>query len=265
MRRLFLAMAILTAFTLPVRADLAPADLDKVGISLKEGARFSGDLALRTAEGQKTTLREAMSGKPAMLIFADYTCHTLCGTTIAMTSSALDDSSLTAKDDYRYLVVGLDPKDTAEDARTMKADYLGDGIVGEDAEFLLADAPVVDAMTQAGGYSYAYDEENDQYAHPTAAYVVAPDGRIAQTLTTLGLNAQTVRLALVDAASEKIGNLGDYVRLLCYGYNPATGKYNSLVYGTLKVLAGITVLAMALAFVLLMRRGPSKRSGGLAS
>src|SRR5262249_51203274 len=69
----------------------------------------------------------------------------------------------------------------------------------------------------------------DQFVHPGAAYVLTPEGRVARVLTGLGISAGDLRLALVEAGHGRVGTLGDQVRLLCSGFDPAHGAYNLLV------------------------------------
>lgn len=257
-----LLLALLSA--LPARAQLPAKDLDTVGISVPDGAALKLDRKFRTETGGETTIGKALGGKPVLLVFADYTCRTLCGTTIAMASDALANSGLDPAD-YRMLVIGMDAKDQPADAAAMKAKYLEDGMVGRESRFLLGSDADIEAVTRALGYRYVYDPDADQYAHPTAAFVLSPDGRATQLLTAIGLSAETVRLALVEAGKGRIGSFADTVRLLCYCYDPATGKYSSAIHGWLQGLGFATVGLMALGIFLLARRGRHCPSAGGAA
>jgi len=263
MSRVLLTIACLFALLTPANAQLSKSELDRVGIDIGDKARLPLGMELETADGQKTTIGRQLGGKPAVLVFADFTCRTLCGATVAMASAALAQSGLGAGKDYRLLVVGIDPKDSLADARRMRDENIDSGSVERETAFLLGDDEAVEAMTSAAGYSYVYDEKADQFAHPTAAFVVTPDGRIAEVLTAIGLSGETVRLALVSAAQERIGSFSDYVRLLCYCYDPATGKYSGVILGTLQVLGFATVAALALLILLLVRGDGA--SGGSAA
>ncbi len=76
------------------------------------------------------------------------------------------------------------------------------------------------------GFVSVYDRDRDQFAHPAAAFVIAPDGRLARALPGLAVDPATMRLAIVDAGKGKVGTLTDHIRLLCYGYDPASGTYS---------------------------------------
>ena len=198
----------------------------------------------------------ALIRQPSVLVFADYTCTTLCGPIVAFAAGALEKSGLAPGTDFRLIVVGLDPKDTAADVARMRADHLGgNAALGAATTFATADQATVSRLTAALGYRYAYDEEHDQYVHPGAAYVLRADGRVSQVLTGLGLSPGDMRLALVEAGEGRVGTIGDQVRLLCSGFDPAHGSYNLLVSRVLAATGLATILAVVGGIGLLILAG----------
>lgn len=262
MRLIFLLLCWLVALGGAAQAQLSRNELDSVGISAKPGDTLPLDDHFVTETGRATNLGAALGGKPALLVFADFTCRTLCGATIAMASDALARSGLDPKSDFRFVVIGMDPKDMPADAAAMKAKYLENGLVGPETAFLLGDEASLARATTAAGYSYVYDKEADQFAHPTGAFVLTPDGRISQVLTAIGLSGETVRLALVEAADARIGSFADHVRLLCYGYDPATGRYSGLILGWLRGLGLATAAGLGLLIFALTRRHRHSEAAG---
>ena len=93
---------------------------------------------------------------------------------------------------------------------------------------LTGKADAIRAETVAAGYHYVYDKSVDQFAHPAVAYVVTAKGRISRVLSGLGLDANDLRLALVDAGKGRVGTFADRIRLLCYCFDPATGIYSAV-------------------------------------
>jgi protein SCO1/2 len=204
--------------------------------------------------GRRNLLRSVV--EPAVLVFADYTCTTLCGPIVAFVSAALAQSGLPATR-FRLFVVGLDPKDTAADAERMRQAHLDPASpVNAATTFFTTDEADVHKLTAALGYRYAYDREADQFVHPGAAYVLTADGRVARVLTGLGISAGDLRLALVEASDGRLGTFDDKVRLLCSGFDPAHGTYNLLVSRLLAASAIATMLALAGGVALLWRMGP---------
>src|SRR5262245_6175571 len=207
-----------------------------------------------TIPARPRTLGAALGGRPALLIFADYTCRTLCGPILDFALAGLEKSGLKPGTDYRLVVVGLDSKDTLDAAHAMRSAHVDANSPFATAVTMLSgDDAAIRAVTQAAGYHYAYDAEHDQFAHPAAAYVITPEGRIARVLSALGLSGNDLRLALVDAGKGQIGTFIDHIRLLCYGFDPAQGIYTSAIERWLMIAAISTVVVMVGWIALLVR------------
>jgi protein SCO1/2 len=172
---------------------------------------------------------------------------------ISIVSDALVHSGLRPAIDFRFVVIGLDPKDTADDAARMKQAQIGLNEKPAASDFLRGDGAALATLTGALGFSSVYDRERDQFAHRAAAFVIAPDGRLARALSGLAVNSAMLRLAIVDAANGTVGTWSDHIRLLCYGYDPASGTYTVAIRRILAAAGGITVAALALLIGLLLR------------
>ncbi len=240
-------------------AALRPSALEGVAAEAEPNAALPLSLRFTDDAGHQLTLGDALGGRPAVLIFADYTCRTLCGPILDFAVAGLEKSGLTPARDYRLLVIGLDPKDGPAQARAMRAQHIGDSPTAPAAVMLIGDKAAVDALTSAAGYRYAYDAEHDQFAHPAAAYVITPQGRIARVLSGLGLDGNDLRLALVDAGEGRIGTFVDHLRLLCYGFDPAHGIYTASIERWLMASAAAT-MALIAGWVALMLNAARRRS-----
>ena len=127
----------------------------------------------------------------------------------------------------------------------MRRAHLGeDTALNRATVFATTDAAGVEALTAALGYRFRYDADADQYVHPAAAYVLSADGKVSRLLTGIGLSGEDMRLALVEAASGRIGTWRDQVRLLCSGFDPAHGTYNLLVSRLLAGTGAFTILLL---------------------
>jgi len=58
----------------------------------------------------------------------------------------------------------------------------------------------------------------------------------------------------MEAANNKIGSPLDAVALLCYHYNPATGRYDLAYMALLRGVAIATVLILAASIIVMKRR-----------
>lgn len=240
-----------------VSGGLAPAQLDKVEAAAPPGAAFPMSLRFTDVEGRNRSLSGIVGGQPAVVVFADYTCTNLCGPILAFAAAGLSNSGLTPGKDFRLVVIGLDPKDGPDEALAMKASRIGsDTPLAEASVFLLGNEAALDAATTAAGYHYVYDTAHDQFAHPAAAYVIAKDGRIVRVLSGLGLTGDSLRLALVDAGSNRVGTLLDQIRLHCFGFDAARGIYTASIAKILIVACCATVIVLigGIGFMAFARR-----------
>lgn len=246
LRRVLLCVLLL----LPcgARAELSSSELAKVSLAAPDTAATPPALSFQSTEGYVMTLKEAIDHRPSLLLFVDYTCRTICGPALAIASEALAETGLNPTRDFRLLVVGLDEKDSVEDARAFSEQLLNPALRSATA-ILRGNGETIERLTEAVGYRYSYDAAADQFAHPAGAIVLTPEGRVARVLSSLALNPTDLRLALVEAGQGRTGSVGDRLTLLCYGFDAVHGVYSVAITRLLQLLVLVTVLAL-LAFII---------------
>ena len=103
---------------LPVRAAVSQSDVTKEGVAPPPNAALPLNLPLQGEDG--------LAGKHASVwALVDYACETLCGPVVSIVSDTPARSGLRPDADFRLIVVGLDPKDTAADAARIKEAQAG--------------------------------------------------------------------------------------------------------------------------------------------
>jgi protein SCO1/2 len=237
------------------QSGIVTAQLQEIRIAPAPDARVPLESLWQDENGASTSLDDALGGRPTLLIFADYTCNTLCSPILSFVDDALSKSGLTPAD-YRLVVLGIDPKDGPREATIMKQQRIADDAVASAAIFLTADETTIRGTADAVGYRFTYDAERDQFAHPAAVLVLTSDGHVTRVLSALGIGGDDFRLALVEAGQGRIGTFGDQVRLLCYGFDPSIGIYTVSVYRALAFAAALTATTMAIGIGWLSVRSP---------
>jgi len=239
----------------PAFANFTPAQLASIAASPPPHAALPLALSFQDENGRPTTIESAIGGVPAVVIFADYTCRTLCGPIVEFTAAGLAKTGLRPRLDYRLVVIGINPRDGIDSARAMRAAHIAAGNpVGRAAVFLSGGKSEIHAATQAVGLHYAYDAEHDQYAHPAAAYIVDSAGRVRRVMSPIGLDGGDLRLAIIDAGRGAVGGLADQLHLLCYGFDPAQGIYTERITTMLGYAAGATLLILAAGIFAMVAR-----------
>ncbi len=238
------------------QATVAPEALAQVGVHATPGARVALDARFLDQDGRPISLRSALGGRPAVLLFEDYRCTTLCGPALAIAGHALQVSGLTPGREAALVTVGLNPLETPADARALRDARLQDEPHWRLAARLLTGGQAeVSTAARALGYGYAYDPESRQYTHPVAAFVLTPDGRLSRVLDQVSLTGPALRAAVEDARGGGLGSVVDQLALICHGISVAAGRYNGAVALALKLGALATLAAMAAGIGLLSRRG----------
>jgi protein SCO1/2 len=259
MKSLF-ASIILCISLHAAHASLSPAELAKVILAPPANAAVPSGLVFHDLTGHAVTISQSMNGAPALLLLVDFTCHTICRPALAIASGALGETGLRAGSDFKFIVVGLDPKDSVTDAKAMLG-QIGNPEVARTTTVLRGDGAAIQALTRAVGYKYIYDADVDQFAHPAGILVLTADGHVSRSLSSLALNPGDLHLALLEAGRGHTGSLTDRLALFCYGFDAAHGVYTLLIWRLLEIAAGLTVFALVAFIFLLERRhraGPLK-------
>lgn len=261
LRNLMVVSAIALAIARPApaaREPMAPASVvQNVSIDQNLNAQVSPDLTFRNENGSPVRIGQYFnSGKPVVLSLVYYRCPGLCTMTLNGMSRAFKPLQFSAGKEFEVVTVSIDPDETPSVATEKKAEYLKQyGRAGAEAgwHFLTGDAASIKALADTVGFRYVYDPATNQYAHSAGIMVLTPGGRVARYFYGLEYSSRDLRWGLVEASENRIGSVADSVNLLCYAYDPMTGKYSMPVMRTLRA-AGILTVASLGGFVLLMLR-----------
>ena len=238
---------------------------DEVAFAPPRGAALPVDARFIDEQSREVRLGELLAARPAIVVPAYYGCSNLCGIVLRGVVGSLGAADLRAGRDIDVVVISIDPRDTPVLARAKARAILGEGRTGW--HFLTGDEAAIGAFTRALGYRYAYDDAQRQYAHAAGITIVAPGGAIARVL----YGASFDRVELLDGlraagdpelARAPITAGGVRTWLLCFHYDPLTGKYSFAAMNVVRAAALATLFALA-TFMLRHRRSARPgREGG---
>jgi protein SCO1/2 len=237
--------------------NVRPPGLKNVGIQQNLNQQIPSDLTFTDDLGRKVQLGDYFGKKPLILNFVYYGCPMLCGEELAGLESALRVLKFDLGKEFEVITISFDPKDTPEAAAKKKEQFLRRyNRPGAERgwHFLVGESGAIDAVTRAAGFQYEYDEKTGQFAHSTAILVLTPQGKIAQYYYGIEYPPKDLRLALVEASQNRIGNLVDELLLYCYHYDPAKGKYSATVMRVLRLMAVATMLCVGTLLFVMLRR-----------
>jgi protein SCO1 len=263
---IFLAgcLLMLTVLRAPVSAGVPQSVVPDVGIEQNLNAQVPGELTFRDDTGSLVRLGDYFGARPTILVFAYYQCPMLCPLVLDGVAKALRVLSFDPGKQFAVVVVSFAANETPALAAAKKSEilqrYPRPGTEGG-WHFLTGDETAIARLAHTVGFRYTYDQQHAQYAHAAGVVVLTPQGRIARYFYGIEFAPKDLRLGLVEAADNKIGSLADQLLLLCYHYDPTTGKYSALTMDAVRVGGALTVLALGGLIVVAGRRDRVKNAG----
>ncbi len=240
--------------------NVRPPGLKNVGIQQNLNQQIPPDLIFTDDLGRQVRLGDYFGQKPLILNFVYYGCPMLCGEELSGLESTLRVLKFDIGKEFEVITISFDPKNTPEIAAKKKEQFLrryNRPGAEKGWHFLVGQPDAIAAVTKAAGFQYEYDPKTEQFAHSTAIMVLTPQGKIAQYYYGIEYPPKDVRLALVEASQNKIGNVVDEVLLYCYHYDPTQGKYSATVLRILQLMAVATMAGLGALFFVMIRRSPN--------
>jgi protein SCO1 len=234
-----------------------PPALVNVGFDPQLNAQIPLDAPFLDEFGQPATLREYTGSKPVVLAFVYFTCPMLCSQVEQALVGTLKMISFNPGSDYDVVFISFDPKDTADAALLKKHEALSRfarPATEAGWHFLTGKRESIDAVTKAANFRFSYDPKTQLFGHASGILLLTPDGRISRYFFGVEYPPNHVRLGLVDASAGKIGTPVDHLLLFCYQYDPTRARYSATVLTVLRMGAVVTLLCLAIGFVIFRRR-----------
>jgi protein SCO1 len=239
-----------------------PELLTEIGLDQKLNEQLPLDLPFKDEAGHDVRLGQFFGKRPVILTLVYYECPMLCTQVLNGLTSALGVLSFNVGQEFDIVTVSFDPKETSELAAAKKKAYLErykrPG-AGNGWHFLTGDEKSIAALTKAVGFRYAYNSGIDQYAHVSGFMVVTPDGKLSRYFYGIEYGPRDVRLALIEAADQKIGTAVDQLLLYCFHYDPKSARYSLAIMRLVRTAGLATVLALVTGVLVLRRRDQSGR------
>ncbi|HMO04798.1 MAG TPA: SCO family protein [Kiritimatiellia bacterium] len=241
-----------------------PDAMKRAGFEQRHNAQLPLDTVLRNEKGESITLGSLFDDRPVLLNFVYFNCPMLCNVILNSLCDTLKDVPFTPGVDYQIITVSFDHTEGHELAAAKKAnylEYLGKPEAAAGWHFLTGDEAAIQALTSAAGFTFAWDEQRQEYAHASGIMLATPQGRLSHYFFGVMYEPRDVRLGLVDASAGKIGSPLDRVQLLfCYHYNPAMGTYSFAVFRVLKLGGILTIAALGLFMGLSLAQEKKQRT-----
>ena len=214
------------------------------------------DAQVRTEDGQLVSFGSLLNNKPTVLTLNYLHCKNLCPIILDTVVGALADLPMSIGKDYNVITLSIDPRELPALAASKKKQYVRmyarDG-AENGWHFLTSDTDDIHAITDAVGFHYVYDAQQDEFAHPAGIIVLTAAGKVSRYLYGTEIPSQDIRLALVEASNDQIGSPVDQLLLVCYHYDPSVGRYSTLALDVTRWLGLATVGVLGVCMFALFR------------
>ncbi len=250
-----LSAALLFFMLSPIAGSAAP-DLSQFAYQQRPGNQLPLDAGFLDEARRSVRFGDLLNGHPAILALGYFHCPNLCGVVRADLMDALSHSGLEPTRDYTLIVLSIDPTETSKDAARAKQDdavltslrHAPDGW-----HYLTGTAEQIAQIERGVGFRSRFDPELKQFLHPSGIVFLTASGKVSSYLLGVGYKPGDVRLG-VTRASQGIAKAALPVLLLCFHYDPTTGRYTLAVTRILQLACALTVLTVGGTIVLALRR-----------
>lgn len=233
----------------------------EVGIDQKLNEQVPLDLKFKDEQGNTVELAKYFHVKPVIISLVYYKCPMLCTQVLNGMVQTFRILKFTAGNEFEVVTVSFDPTETSEMAADKKETYVTEYAragVDKGWHFLVGDSANIKKLADAVGFRYMYDKPTKQFAHASGIMIATPQGKLARYLYGIEYGAKDLTFSMMDAAQEKIGSPVDKLLLLCYHYDPRTGKYGMVVTNLLRAGGVLTVLILGGFMFINFRRDKKK-------
>lgn len=196
----------------------------RIWIEEQTGSILPLEAEFLDANGTRVTIGELLD-KPTILMPIYFYCPNSCPTNLANLAVALDRMKLQAGRDYRAIALSFNDKETPEQARYAKRNYmrlLHEEFPESQWNFLTGSKENISAVLDVIGYSFK-PLADGTFIHPSALVAVAEDGTVIKYVYGSFIPGD-VEIALTEAdrgvPARSIKRLLNY----CFNYDPDKNK-----------------------------------------
>jgi len=253
MKRLSIII-LLFCFLLIPRARTENA-VNFIGITEKLENYIPGDIQLYDESGKSVELKSLIN-KPTIVTFVFYRCTGICTPLLNEITKLVDKMDLELGKDYQILTISFDFRERPEMASEKRDNYLSEikkTVNAAGWRFLTGDSININRLTDSMGFYY--EQNGEDWIHPTALIAVSPDGKITRYLYGIHQLPLDVKLAIIEASQGHSEPAISKVLNMCYSYDPEGKHY---VFNFVRV-GGVIIIGLVALFVAVFIIIPKKK------
>jgi protein SCO1/2 len=224
--------------------------LEAIGITPKLDAEVPQEATFVDHRGQRVEFGKLLGERPVVLCLVYFRCPMLCSMTADGLVQSVRELSGDVGEEFDVVMVSFDPREGPKQAAAARATALqryGRSGAGRGWHALTGEQADIEALTDAVGFRYRWDESLQQYAHAAGLVIVTPAGRVSGYLNGVQFPPPELARAIRAADRGDVASTAPQSFLKCYLYDPATGEFGLAVQWTVRGLGLLTVLGLVAA------------------
>jgi protein SCO1/2 len=255
-----LRISILAALSIGATSAAGPPRPPNTGgirFEQRLGNQVPLDAQFRDESGTPVALGKFFHGKPVLLAPVYYECPMLCSQILSGAVAAMRPLWLRPGRDFEVVAVSFNPGDTPGIAAAKREHYAASysSKAGTNGFHFLTGTPSsINAVMDAIGFHYRWDPDSKTFIHASGIVLLTPEGSVSRYLYGVNYEPKDLKLGLIESSHNRVGSPVDQILLLCYHYDPKTGKYGATVINTLRAAGILTLIALVVGMFLLWRR-----------
>ena len=244
---------LLLGMTASAHAAAPPLPVPFREAKIKEhfGAQVPPELTFTRSDGRQVQLREYFNKRPIVLTMVYYECPMLCTFVLNGLTDALKGTDLVPGEDFEALTVSINPLETSAMAAVKKDNYLkelGRPGAGDGWHWFTGEESSIRRLADTIGFGYYYDEQQEEYAHQAALFILTPDGKVSRYLYGIQFEPKDLRLALLEVGRDHIDSPLDRLvagaTLFFYKFYPTTVFYTLQAFRLMQAGGILTALLL---------------------
>lgn len=244
-------------------SDVKPHELEGVGITPKIGEYVDLSTEFTDESGESVTLGRYFNGsKPVIFSVVYYNCPSLCNFHLNGLTDTMKKLKWTVGDKFELVALTMNHREGYELAAQKKQSYIDEYGRPESENgwhFLTGTEENIKKVADQVGFGFKWLDEQQEYAHASAAIIMTPGGKISRYLNGIEFDKKDLRLALLEASNGKIGNVVDQIVMFCFQFDPTKNKYSLYAFNLMRLGAGLMVLVLAIILIPMWIRERKKK------
>jgi protein SCO1/2 len=157
--------------------------------------------------------------------------------------------------EYQVITISFNTSDTPEKAREKKVNFVTKISKEHQKDWIYLTGVQENILKITDAVGYKYKPQGLDFAHPSAIFVLSPEGKITRYLYGLTYLPFDVKMAIIEAQKGIARPTVNKVLEFCFAYNPASKTYTLQIT---RIVASIMIFFAVIVLAVLILKGRKK-------